>query len=39
MAAFEVAQGDYSNFAHHYIAVGRARGYRPLPIDGESWWD
>ena len=31
IAAFEVAQGDYGNFAHHYIAVGRARGYRPLP--------
>jgi hypothetical protein len=35
MAAFEVAQGDYSNFAHHYIAVGRARGYRPLPDNVE----
>jgi hypothetical protein len=31
MAAFEVSQGDYSDFAHHYIAVGRARGYRPVP--------
>jgi hypothetical protein len=39
MAAFEVGQGDYSNFAHHYIAVGRTRGYRPMPGDGESWWD
>jgi hypothetical protein len=39
MAALEVAQGDYRNFAHHYIAVGRARGYRPLPEDGEPWWD
>ncbi|HVC59065.1 MAG TPA: hypothetical protein VND19_01715 [Acetobacteraceae bacterium] len=39
MAAFEVAQGDYSDFARHYIAVGRARGYRPLPDDGEPWWD
>jgi hypothetical protein len=39
MAAIEVAQGDYTNFAHHYIAVGRERGYRPLPNDGEPWWD
>ena len=39
MAAFEVAQGDYSNFAHHYIAVGRARGYQPVPRGGEPWWD
>ena len=31
MAALEVAQGDYRDFPHHYIAVGRARGYRPLP--------
>lgn len=39
MAAFEVAQGDYTNFAHHYIAVGRARGCRPLPEGDEPWWD
>jgi len=39
MAAFEVAKGDYANFAHRYIAVGRARGYRPLPEVGEPWWD
>jgi hypothetical protein len=31
MAAFEVAQGDYHDFTHHYIAVGKARGYKPLP--------
>lgn len=30
-AALEVAQGDYGSLAHHYIAVGRAHGYRPLP--------
>jgi hypothetical protein len=41
MAACEVAQGDYTNFAHHYIAVGRDRGYRPLPpsADSRSWWE
>ena len=38
MAAFEVGQGDYANFAHHYIAVGRGRGYRPYPEPGEPWW-
>ena len=31
MAAFEVAQGDYANFTHHYVMVGKARGYRPTP--------
>lgn len=31
MAAMEVSQGDYRDFAHHYVAVGRARGYRPAP--------
>lgn len=39
MAAFEVAQGDYANFAHHYIAVGRERGYRPVPEPNEKWWE
>jgi len=41
MAALEVAQGDYSSFAHHYVAEGRARGYQPLPDDDDSrsWWD
>jgi len=39
MAAIEVAQGDYGNFAHQYIAVGRARGYRPFPEPNEAWWD
>jgi len=32
-AAFEVAQGDYSTLAHHYVAVGRAHGYLSLPDD------
>lgn len=31
MAAMEVGQGDYSTLAHHYAAVGRARGYRTHP--------
>jgi hypothetical protein len=31
MAALEVGQGDYADFAHHYVAVGRERGYRPTP--------
>ena len=39
MAAIEVAQGDYGNFARQYIAVGRARGYRPFPEPNEAWWD
>ena len=24
---------------HHYVAVGRASGYRPLPDDGQAGWD
>ncbi|HUN41742.1 MAG TPA: glycosyltransferase family 61 protein [Acetobacteraceae bacterium] len=32
-AAFEVAQGDYGTLSHHYVAVGRAHGYRPVPDD------
>jgi hypothetical protein len=31
LAGFEVAQGDYAEFAHHYVAIGKARGYRPCP--------
>jgi hypothetical protein len=31
LAAFEVAQGDYPDFAHHFVAVGRIRGYLPCP--------
>jgi hypothetical protein len=34
LAAFEVAQGDYAEFAHHYMVVGRARGYVPNPPAG-----
>lgn len=36
LAAFEVAQGDYAEFADHYMAIGKARGYRPYPPDGKS---
>jgi hypothetical protein len=39
MAGFEVGQGDHANFAHHYIAVGKERGYKPLPDGDEPWWD
>jgi hypothetical protein len=31
MAAIEVAQGDYADLHHHYVAIGKARGYRPVP--------
>ncbi|HEY1931391.1 MAG TPA: hypothetical protein VGG99_05220 [Acetobacteraceae bacterium] len=31
MAAIEVAQGDYADLNHHYVAIGKARGYRPVP--------
>jgi hypothetical protein len=31
LAGFEVAQGDYADLEHHYIAIGKARGYRPYP--------
>jgi hypothetical protein len=31
LAAFEVAQGDYADFAHHYLMIGKSRGYRPTP--------
>ncbi len=34
LAAFEVAQGDYAEFAHHYMAIGKDRGYRPYPSGG-----
>lgn len=36
LAAFEVAQGDYAEFAHHYMAIGKARGYRPYPPESGS---
>jgi hypothetical protein len=31
LAAFEIAQGDYLEFEHHYMMIGRARGYLPNP--------
>jgi len=31
LAAFEVAQGDYADFSHHYLAIGKERGYRAMP--------
>ena len=38
MAALEVSQGDYSGFAQHFVAIGRAHGYRTVPdgADRES---
>jgi hypothetical protein len=36
LAAFEVAQGDYAEFAHHYMAIGKARGYVPYAGFGKS---
>lgn len=36
LAAFEVAQGDYAEFADHFMAIGKARGYRPYPLNKES---
>ncbi len=35
LAAFEVAQGDYADFAQHYQVIGRLRGYRANPPAGE----
>ena len=31
VAAMEVSQGDYMDAHHHYVAVGRLRGYQPTP--------
>ena len=31
LAAIEVGQGDFANLHEHYVAVGRDRGYVPLP--------
>jgi predicted SAM-dependent methyltransferase len=31
LAAMEVAHGNYADFIHHYVAEGKARGYRPMP--------
>jgi hypothetical protein len=32
LAGFEVAQGDYAEFAHHYMAIGKDRGYLTTPM-------
>jgi hypothetical protein len=31
MAALEVAQGDYADLHHHYVAIGKSRGYQRVP--------
>jgi hypothetical protein len=31
LAGVEVTYGNYEDFIHHYVAVGRQRGYRPTP--------
>jgi hypothetical protein len=31
LARTEVAHGNFIDFVHHYVAVGRARGHRPMP--------
>lgn len=31
LAALEVGQGDFGSLRHHYVAVGRLRGYLPEP--------
>ncbi|MGD0102898.1 MAG: hypothetical protein ABSC06_02535 [Rhodopila sp.] len=36
LAAFEVAQGDYTDFADHYIAIGHVRGYHPCQPEQTS---
>ena len=36
LAAFGVAQGDYAELAHHFMAIGKARGYRPYSLNRES---
>jgi hypothetical protein len=30
LAAIEVGQGDFADFHHHYLAIGRQRGYLPF---------
>jgi hypothetical protein len=30
LAATEVGQGDFADFHHHYLAIGRQRGYLPF---------
>jgi hypothetical protein len=39
MAAIEVGQGDYLDAAHHYAAIGAARGYHPMPMDGRQEYE
>ena len=36
LAAFEVAQGDYTDLADHYVAIGKARSYRPCPPECDA---
>ncbi|MDQ2804602.1 MAG: hypothetical protein M3Y41_18680 [Pseudomonadota bacterium] len=36
LAAIEVGQGDFADFHHHWVAVGRQRGYRTLPLQAGS---
>jgi hypothetical protein len=36
LAAFEIGQGDYVEFEHHYMMIGRARGYLPNPPASRS---
>ena len=31
LAAFEVGQGDFLDFHHHYVGIGKARGYVSVP--------
>lgn len=31
IAAFEVGSGDFLDLEHHYAAIGKARGYHPVP--------
>jgi hypothetical protein len=31
LATLEVTEGDYSDLFHHWIVIGRKRGYRPTP--------
>lgn len=39
-AALEMAQGDYPSLLHHFAAVGRQRGYQPVPDTSQNgWWE
>ncbi len=39
LAAIEVGQGDFRDLHHHYLAIGRDRGYLPTPPPArpETW--